>query len=177
MGKELDYTPRQVTMALQALARDFGDVEKTAERLIGDEFMVSPDTLWLWRVDLHAEQYTRIVDNLGTELERNAITQLQQRIVRTNELAMTMAERVGEVTRAELVSQALRALTDASAKASTELMQITGRPVSGNAGDASVEAMSRLLNGLAGAGLIKIAPSIAFSLDPSQIQEEPPDEA
>lgn len=172
MGKDVSYTPRQVTMALQALARDYGDVEKTADRLINDEFQVPAETLWQWKQDTHAEQYNRLLDVMGHELERSAIQQLQQRITRTNELVETMAERVGEVTRPELVSQALRALTDASAKATTELMQLTGRPTNGAAGDGSIEGMIRLISGLESAGFLKVAPSVALTLDPSQVQDD-----
>jgi hypothetical protein len=170
---ELAYSSRQVTLALQALARDFGDVDKTADRLINDEFQVPAETLYLWKTEVHAEQYNRLLDNMGHELERSAIQQLQQRITRTNELAMEMAERVGEITRAELTPQALRALTDASAKASTELMQLTGRPINGAAGDGSIENMLRVISGLQSAGFLKVAPSVAaFTLDAESVTEE-----
>jgi hypothetical protein len=170
VGREISYTPRQVTEALQALARDFGDVDKTAERLIADEFQVSAETLHLWKTETHAEQYKRLLENMGHELERSAIQQLQQRITRTNELAMEMAERVGQIQRQELTPGALRALTDASAKATTELMQLTGRPT---AGDGSIENMLRLISGLEGAGFLKIAPSVAYTLRPEDVTEDP----
>lgn len=172
MGKELTYTPRMVTLALQALARDFGDVDKTADRLVNDEFQVPAETLYLWKTESHAEQYNRLLENMGHELERTAIQQLQHRITRVNELAMEMAERVGGIQRQELTPAALRALTDASSKASTELMQLTGRPINGAAGDGSVENMLRLIAGLESSGFLKVAPSVAYTLDPSEIKEE-----
>lgn len=176
MGKELSYTPRMVTMALQALARDHGDVDRTAERLLNDEFQVPAETLYLWKTELHAEQYNRLLENMGHELERTAIQQLQHRIARVNELTMDMAERVGQIQRQELTAGALRALTDASAKATTELMQLTGRPVNGAAGDGSIENMLRVIAGLEGSGFLRVAPSVAYTLHPDQVTEVP-DEA
>lgn len=154
-----------VAQALAALARDYGDVDKTAERLIDDEFMVPAATLYEWKTEVHAEQYSRIAQGLGSELERDAIQQLQQTLVRSNELRLEMLERVGGITRPELVSQALRAISDAGAKASTELMQITGRPVNGAAGDGSVDAMLRLLGSMQSMGLVSVAPSVQGSID------------
>lgn len=171
MGTDLSYTPRQVTQALQALARDNGDVEATAEKLIDDEFMVTAAVLYEWKTETHAEQYSRIVEALGAELERNAIIQLQRIVGRANDLKLGMMERVGEITRPELVSQALRALSDVGAKSTNQLMQLTGRPVAGNAGDASVEAITRIVTGLQAAGLIKIAPSVVATLGPGDVEE------
>lgn len=165
MGTEIAYTPGQVTRALRQLALDFGDVETTSERLIDDEFQVSALTLLEWKLDLHAEQYQRIAEQLGLERERNAIGQLQEIVVRANELKLPMMERVGEITRAELVPQALRALSDAGAKATAQLMQLTGRPLDGKAGDASVDSMIRLVTGLQGAGLLNIAPPVAEAIE------------
>lgn len=172
MGHEVDYTSRQITTALTALVRDHGDVEVTAGRLIGDEFMVSADTLALWKADTHAEQYRRLEEQLGREIERDAIMRTQQIIKRSGELKLELLERVGAITRQELVPQALRAVSDAGAKATTELMQLTGRPVSGASGDASVDAMLRLVTGLQETGLIKIAPSVAATLTDADVVEE-----
>lgn len=160
-------------MALTALVRDHGDVEKTANRLIGDEFMVSADTLTLWKADVHAEQYRRLEEQLGREVERDAILRAQQIIRRGNELTLDLMERVGRIERQELVSQALRAMSDATKKATTELMLLTGRPVTGASGDASVEAMLRLVTGLQETGLIKIAPGIAETLTDADVIEDP----
>jgi hypothetical protein len=173
VGRELDYTARQVTMALTALVRDRGDVEVTAARLIGDEFMVSADTLAFWKTDTHAEQYKRLEEHIGRETERDAITTAQQVIKRGGELKLELLEYVGEIRRPELVSQALRAVSDATAKATTELMQLTGRPVSGASGDASLESMTRLVTGLQELGLVKLAPSIAATLTDADVIEEP----
>lgn len=171
MGTEIAYTPRQVTLALQQLALDFGNVETTAEKLINDEFQVPALTLLAWKLEEHAEQYGRIADQLGAQLERGAITQLQETIIKANEGRLELIERVALIERPELVSQALRALSDASAKASTELMQLTGRPTDGRDGDASVDAMIRLVTSLQGAGLINVAPAVAATLAPTEIEE------
>jgi hypothetical protein len=165
VGRELDYTPRQVTMALTALVRDRGDVEVTAARLIGDEFMVSADTLALWKTDTHAEQYKRIEEHIGRETERDAITTAQQTSSAAASCKLELLERVGEIRApGARLPGAARRVNDATAKATTELMQLTGRPVNGNAGDASVEAMTRLVTGLQELGLVKLAPSIAETI-------------
>lgn len=159
-------------MALSALVRDHGDVEKTANRLIGDEFMVSADVLAVWKADTHAEQYRRLEEQLGREIERDAIGTLQHTIRRAGEIRLDLLERVALIERPELVSQALRAVSDAGRKATTELMLLTGRPVNGASGDASVEAMTRLVTGLQELGLVKLAPSIAETITDAQVVDE-----
>lgn len=160
-------------MALTALVRDLGDVEKTASRLIADEFMVSADVLALWKTETHVEQYKRIEEHLGHEIERDAIMTAQHTIRRGGELRLALLERVGKIERQELVSQALRAVSDATRKATTELMLLTGRPIDGASNDASVEAMTRLVTGLQELGLVKVAPQIAVALDGDDVIEEP----
>lgn len=176
MGKEIAYTPGQVQIALRALARDHGDVDKTAERLLDDgegfeSFMVPAGTLDLWKNETHAEQYKQLVERMGAELERDAVIHLQRTITRANRARDDLIERVSQIERPELVSQALRAISDASAKSTNQLMQLTGRPVAGAAGDASVEAITRVVKGLEAAGLISVSPRVSATLTPEDVEE------
>lgn len=159
-------------MALQALARNEGDVELTARELVNDEFMVPAATLIDWITETHVEQYERIYKAYGGERERRAVQQAHNLIVRTGELQATMIERVGEVTRPELVSQALRALTDARRKGVNDLLLLTGRSITGGSETATVEAMTRLVTGLQGLGLIKVSPTIAATLTDADVMED-----
>lgn len=171
MSMEVSYTPRMVTMALQALARNHGDVDLTARDLINDEFQVPAATLIDWMTDSHAEQYTRIAESLGAEIERSIIRQAQDNMHRAGQLQTDLLERVGRVQREELLSQALRAVTDARSKSTNTLLLLTGRSITGNDGGATVEAMTRLVNSLQGLGLVKVAPSIAATLGDGDVEE------
>lgn len=158
-------------MALQALARNQGDVELTSMELINDEFQVPVATLIAWMTETHSEQYTRIADGLGAEIERQVIRQAQDNMKRAGEIQADLLERVALIERPELVSQALRAVTDARTKSTTALLLLTGRSITGNDGGATIEAMTRLVNSLQGQGLVKIAPSIAATLGPEDVHE------
>lgn len=159
-------------MALQQLARNKGDIAATADELVNDEFQVPAATLVEWSTETHAEQYDRITKSLGYELERRAVQQAQEMIVRTGELQMEMIEEVGRIRRQELTPQALRALTDARRKGVNDVLLLTGRSITGGSEAATVEAMTRLVTGLQGLGLIKVAPSVALTLGDSEIVDE-----
>lgn len=163
-------------MALQAVARNQGDVELTARELINDEFQVPAATLIDWITETHAEQYSRIVDGLGAEQERRVIRQAQDTLVRAGEVQSELVEAIatqlhdGKI-RPEVLPQSLRSITDVRAKSVNSLLLLTGRSVTGNTGEATVEAMTRLVNSLQGLGLVKVAPSIAATLGSEDVQE------
>lgn len=164
-------------MALQALARNEGDVAETASELINDEFQVPRSTLIEWMTETHAEQYHRIVDQLGNENERRVIAQAHNVTVRAGEVQADLVEHLATLLdtgklRPELVPQSIRALTDARAKSVNSVLLLTGRSITGDTGGADVEAMTRLVEGLQSLGLVKIAPNIAATLGPEDVHED-----
>lgn len=159
-------------MTLQALARNEGDVSKTADELINEEFQVPAATLIEWITETHVEQYNRIADAIGAELERRAVQQAHKLIIKAGELQYDMVVRAGAIERQELVPQALRALTDARRKGVNDVLLLTGRSITGASDAATVEAMTRLVTGLQGLGLIKVAPNIAATLNDADVVEE-----
>lgn len=164
-------------MALQQLARDEGDTVKTANRLINDEFMVPAATLVMWVTETHAEQYARIAEGIGAEQERQVIRQAQDTLVYAGTVQRKLVEEIeiklteGKI-RPEALPQALRSVTDVRSKSTTSLLLLTGRSVTGNAGEATVEAMTRLVTSLQGLGLVKVAPSIAATLGSEDVIED-----
>lgn len=174
MGTELAYTPEQVTKTLMRLAAEHGDVEAVAEVLIDDEFQVPADTLRLWMLDTHAEQYKRYERDAGTGHERLAIARLRETIARSAQLEADMLEQVATITNPALQPNALRAIADVKSKATTELLQLTGRPVSG-AREGSADAMGNLVRHMLEKGYLKAADGVTLepAIDVDPIEETP----
>jgi hypothetical protein len=167
MPGEIAYSTGDVTKALTRLALNNGDVKATAGELIDDRFQVPEDTLRFWMLEEHKQRYDRLKRDLSSSQEEQAVSQLRRTITRVGELEADLLERVGAIQDERLSPNALRALSDARAKATTELLQLTGRPVDGKTDAAS--AIS-LLGKLHREGLLRAAPGV--SLEPVQVPNE-----
>jgi hypothetical protein len=159
MKREVAYSPEDVSKALMRLAANHGDAARTAGELIDDRFQVPADTLLTWKLETHSEQYRRIESSIANDLEEQAISQLRQTIRRVGELEGDMLERVGQINDPRLTPNALRALADTRAKATNELLQLTGRPLNGERAGGDV---GQLVRGMVEAGLLRLAPGITL---------------
>lgn len=170
--REPSYSPEQVTKTLMRLAANRGDVEKTADEIIDDEFMVPADTLRYWKLEEYGEQYKRLEREIGQELETQAIAQLRSTVQRTGELQADLLEEVGAIRQPALMPNALRALSDAKAKGTNELLQLTGRPTNGGSSGSLGELAAALVN----AGLL--VPAAGLQLEaPTPVPNEADGEA
>lgn len=168
MARHLDLPPEDVSLALLRLARNGGNIELTADELIDDRFQVPRDTLQTWMLDTHAEQYRRIEKELGERKEENAIARLRTIIEKTSALRVDMVDEVGRISDQRLLPQALRALSDAEAKSTTMLLQLTGRPVNG---DRHGTSLGELAATMIAAGFIR--PTEGITLEPPlQVENE-----
>lgn len=165
-----DYTPKQITSALQALARHNGDLQATADDLIDEAFMVEPIALQQM-LDEHPEQYAQAVRVMRAEREGQAASMATEIIKRGGEIELALLEELALIKNPNLLPQVMRAVTYSRSKNTTILMQLTGRPVDGKQ-DASTDAMSAFVQAMAERGLIAIAPEVAATLGPGDVQEE-----
>ena len=157
--REVAYPPEDVTKALMRLAANHGDVEATAAELIDDRFQVPVDTLRTWKLETHSEQYRRVEQAIANDLEEQAIAQLRHTIRKVGEAESTMIDRVAAIEDSRLTPGALRALADTRAKATNELLQLTGRPLNGDRAGGDV---GQLVRGMVEAGLLRLAPGITL---------------
>lgn len=165
-----DYSPKQVTQALQALARNNGDIAATADELIDDEFMVSRADLAYWQSE-HPEQFQQHLRAVMSSREQEAAAKATEIVKEGGDLELKLMREVATIRNPQLMPQALRAITYARSKNTTILMQLTGRPVDGKQ-DASADAMAAFVQGMAERGLIAIAPEVAATLGPGDVVEE-----
>lgn len=155
--RALDYTPEQVTRALVELAGHGGNCQAASEALVDDEFMVPVATLRRWKREVHAEQYRKIEDEQGRELERVAAEQARLTIVRAGQLERDMLEEMTpDRVPKEVRPQALRAIADVKSKNVDKLLQLTGRPVT----NTQPSDFAQLLAGMAAKGIVKLNVSI-----------------
>jgi hypothetical protein len=80
-----------------------------------------------------------------------------------------MLESVAGITNPALQPNALRAIADVKAKATTELLQLTGRPVSG-AREGGASAMGSLVAHMLEKGYLRAAEGV--TLDPVRVDNE-----
>jgi hypothetical protein len=125
-GTDLDFSPEQVTRALRELVAHAGDPTAAAEALVDDEFQVPVATLRRWKRDTHAEQYRRLEEEYGRELERIAAEQARATIVRAGQIERDLLERVKDAP-PDVAPQALRAAADVKSKNVDKLLALTGR--------------------------------------------------
>lgn len=160
MGEAVSYSSAQVTEHLTTLACHAGDIEKTAE-----ETGVPPATLRHWSLDSYSEQYRRLERQVAERVERDTIAMLREHIKTASMLEAKMLQRVGQITREDFVPNALRAIADSKSKATTELLQLTGRPVNGSQ---DVGALVEVVKHLADRGLVSMAQGV--SLEPVKVE-------
>lgn len=158
-----DLPPADVTLALLRLVANDGDVTQTASELIDERFQVTEDTLRLWKVDVHREQYRRLMQQHALALEEEAVAQARDTIRRVGELSGDLIERVGLIRDSREAPNALRAMSDARAKAINGLLQLTGRPVDGKQpASTGAEALMQMVD----RGYLRLAPGVTLSPDP-----------
>lgn len=162
MSSEIAYSPTQVTTALMAMVANGGSAAKTAEELHEGDFQVTAATLRRWKNDTHAEQYRRLEENYGHELEQMAIQQARQIIEMSHDKLKALLERAGEA-KGDLVPQALRAVADTQSKQGNLLMQLTGRPT--NPRDNGSSDIVQLVMHMVDRGYLKLAPDVAEHVD------------
>lgn len=170
------YTSDQVTMALAQLVADNGNPAKTADILINDEFQVSEATLRRWRDDTHAEQYKRLQIRHGENLEQEAISQARENLRLAGEKKRALLAKVNpEETPPDQLAAVLKAVTDAEAKSTTGLLQLTGRPTN-PVGDQSAGEVVKLLTTMAERGYLALAPGVSIE-PPKRVVNEAEAEA
>lgn len=165
MPREISYTPTQVTRALAALAENAGNYARTADELRDhetDPLEIRAGTLREWKTNLHVEQYRRIEETLGAEMEQSAIAKQRKLINLADEKLEPLIERAGEAT-GDQVPQAMRAIADVKSKSGNVLMQLTGRPT--NPRDNSSGDIVDLLKHMVDRGYLNLAPDVAASVE------------
>lgn len=151
------YSPEQVTGALMQLVANGGNAAQTAKQV-----EIPEQTLRAWKNDVHSEQYRRIEDNHGRELERQAVEQARETIVRAGEIERELLEKA-RTARPDVVPQALRAVTDVKAKNVDRMLALTGRPVQPKETQGDIV---QLLKTMMDKGYVRLAAGI--SLDENQ---------
>ena len=115
-----EYTPEHVTKALMQLVANGGNVRRTAEDLIDDEFQVSEPTLRAWKNDKHAEQYRRLEENYGKEIEAEAVELARANLKLAAEKKKALLNKIDPAkTAPDQLAAMLKAVTDAEAKSTT----------------------------------------------------------
>lgn len=177
MGNSIAYTPEQVTAALLQLVANGGNVKRTSDELIEDDFMVPESTLRLWKNDLHAEQYQRLEGEYGSELERAHVSVLRSTIERVGGLEDKVLDKIenaleeGKGIDVRDLPATLRSLTDTKAKSVDRLLALTGRPVQPK--DPAGNDLVALLEGMAAKGYLRIAVGAEMGALPSGEKPKP----
>ena len=122
-------------------------------------------TLHRWKNELHAEQYRRLSEKYGKELEQEAVANARAVILKAHDEQLKMIDKVAKAD-FNLAPQALKALTDAKKSATQELMQLTGRPISPQGSEGTNEIV-KLASKLIEAGLMKPVPGV--TLEPVRV--------
>ena len=161
-----DYTPAMVTKALMSLVAHKGNVKATSEELIDDEFQVPPATLRAWKNEVHAEQYRRLEEAYGKELEQEAVEMARANIQLAGQKKAALLGKIDpEKTPFDQLAATLKAVTDAEAKGTQSLLQLTGRPTNPT-GDHSAGEVVKLLQTMASKGYLALAPGV--SIEPNE---------
>lgn len=159
-----------VTKALMQLVANGGNVKRTAEELIDEEFQVPEPTLRHWKAEVHAEQYRRLEEAYGKELEQEAVEQARLNIQLAGQKKRALLNRIDpEKTPSDQLAATLKAVTDAEAKGTQGLLQLTGRPTNPT-GDQSAGEVVRLLQTMASKGYLALAPGV--SIEPVKVPNE-----
>lgn len=157
------YTAGEVTAALLQLVANDGNVRKTSEELIDDGFQVPESTLRLWKNDTHREQYLRLEQEHGKNLEREAVNIAQARMLRAANLEERVLQKIedalddGKLDVRDL-PQTLRALTDTKGKTTDQLLKLTGRPTAPK--DPGGNDLVQLVLGMVDRGLVRAAAGV-----------------
>lgn len=165
MGRELSYTPAEVTRALTLLAINGGDCARTATELREDDenpIEMRASTLRAWRKETHVEQYRRLVEETGAELEERATQRARTLIDKADTQLERLIERAGDA-QGDQVPATLRAVADVKAKSGNLLMQLTGRPT--NPRDNSTSDIVELLKHMADRGYLNLAPDVQDAVE------------
>ena len=144
-----------------SLVANGGNVKATAEELTDGEFRVPMATLRAWKNEVHAEQYRRLEERYGRELEQEAVEVARQNIRRAGDKKRALLDRIDpETAPPDQLAQLLKAVTDAEAKGTDGLLKLTGRPTNPT-GDHSAGEVVRLLTTMAERGYLQLAPGIS----------------
>lgn len=165
MAKEIAYKAAEVTRALEALAENAGNYAQTAEELRSDEenpLEIRAATLRTWRTETHVEQYRKLEENLGFEMEQTAVAKQRKLINKADEKLDKLLDKLDDVP-ADKAPEALRAAGDVKSKSSNTLMQLTGRPT--NPRDNSSSDIVDLLKHMVDRGYLNLAPDVAASVE------------
>lgn len=158
-------------MALVQLVADHGNTRTTADRLINDEFQVSEATLRRWRDEMYAEQYARLRAKHGTSLEEEAVNQARENVRLAGQKKRELLNKVDpEKTAPDQLAAVLKAVTDAEAKSTNGLLQLTGRPTN-PVGDQSAGEVVKLLQVMADKGFLALAPGVSIE-GPKKVPNE-----
>jgi hypothetical protein len=147
----ISYGAEEVTRALMQIVVDGGNVRRARENLIRDGLEIPESTLRVWKDDRHREQYRRIEEDHGRDLERQIVAVTQANVTRAAELEAKLIEDMADVPR-EQKPQALRALVDAKSKGTNQILALTGR----SQPPARVNEFGQLLDILEAKGLVKM---------------------
>lgn len=161
MGKSVQYSPEQVTKTLAQLVANGGNVSKTADELIDDEFQVPVATLRHWKNETHVEQYRRLEERYGLELEAAAVAQARLNIELAGQKKRTLLQQVPDKPPVDQLAQLLKAVTDAESKGTQGLLQLTGRPTNPQGDQGSGEVV-KLLTVMAQKGYLSLAPGVSI---------------
>lgn len=159
------YTQQQVTEGLTQLVANGGNVAKTAKQVDIPDY-----TLRAWKADTHAEQYRRLEEQFGTDLERQAVELARARMVRASEIEGELLEKAAQA-RPDMVPQALRAVADVKSKATNQVLQLTGRPLEGK--EASGVDIMKMLESMQARGIAKLAVGVELRTEEAGAAGDP----
>ena len=165
------YSPAQITTALMALVAKGGVVTAAAEELAETDNPVPVATLRAWKNEVHAEQYRRLEERYGKELEQEAVEVARQNIRLAGDKKRALLQRIDpEKTPSDQIAATLKAVTDAEAKGTDGLLKLTGRPTNPT-GDHSAGQVVELLSKMIDQGYLGLAPGISIE-PPQQVSNE-----
>jgi hypothetical protein len=164
-GKSIAYDAEQ----LMRLVANQGNCARTASELIDDDFQVPRETLARWKTDLYAEQYRRLEDQHGKELEQEAVEQARLNIQLAGQKKRTLLEQVPDKPPVDQIAALLKAVTDAESKGVQGLLQLTGRPTNPQ-GNSATNDVVQLLQKMKEVGFVSFAPGV--SIEPVKVRNE-----
>jgi hypothetical protein len=163
----ISYDDEQVTMALMRLAVNYGDVDKTAEELINDEFQVPAETLRMWKLRDYTEEYRRLVELHNLELEQEMIALARQNARDASEAVHQLIEKVRDKIGGmdgKDAAIAARNLADVKAKSVDKMITLSNRPPR----DPEPENLEELVRSMESSGIVRVRPRTPESAeDPS----------
>jgi hypothetical protein len=164
------YSAEDTTRALAILVAHRGSPMEAAAACADEGIQIKPYLLSNWKNNVHAEQYRRIEERYGQELEQQIIAEKRDNAHLAGQKKRALLERIDpeKVTPSDLPNL-LKAVTDAEAKSTNGLLQMTGRPTNPQ-GQHDAGEVVKLLQTMAERGYLALAPGV--EIEPKKVENE-----